>query len=585
MKFFIFSQRSKSRRDALTSYKTQISVKNLKLTTLDYLPLAGIILLGAVLRFWHLDLKPLWLDEVITALFSLGRSYNDVPLDVFFPLSTVKEIFTFNQAATCPQIANTVATQSTHPPLFFCLMHGWLNWISPLNASWVWKLRSLPALFGIAAIAVIYFLNRIAFSPTAGLLGAAFIAFSPFGVYLSQEARHYTLPILLISLALLGLILIQHNLKNQQYPKPFIWLAWVIVNSIGFYVHYFFSFSFIAQIITLIGLVYKSRIKNKISVVFLSFALCLLPFALFIPWLSVLKGHMGSSETNWLPQSPSIAPLYQTIAGWLLMAIALPIESQPLEIAILNALLMVVFGSWLGWHFFKGIKKLWNTPTTHLATFTLASFILWVHLEFLAIIYLLGKDITVASRYNFVYYPAACALLGASLWKLKVKRQKAKKGKKDFTVYFIIFLVSLLSCVCVVSNLAFQKPYNPQQVADNMNIQPAVPMMVVVGYNNSQDVALGLSFALALEKIRASVNTENTYFAFMHSAAGYQSIWEKLSQIQMPLKSPLNLWVVAPELKRANYPQNLTFLGQPTCTIDPAQHYRVGIPYQLYRCL
>ena len=40
-----------------------------------YLTLAAIVLLGALLRFWHLDLKPLWLDEVITALFSLGRNY------------------------------------------------------------------------------------------------------------------------------------------------------------------------------------------------------------------------------------------------------------------------------------------------------------------------------------------------------------------------------------------------------------------------------------------------------------------------------------------------------------------------------
>jgi uncharacterized membrane protein len=69
-------------------------MNNSKNLSLHYLALAGIIALGAILRFWNLDLKPLWLDEVITALLSLGRSYEDVPLDVVFPLSTLQQLFT-----------------------------------------------------------------------------------------------------------------------------------------------------------------------------------------------------------------------------------------------------------------------------------------------------------------------------------------------------------------------------------------------------------------------------------------------------------------------------------------------------------
>jgi uncharacterized membrane protein len=45
-----------------------------------------------MLRFWHLDLKPLWLDEVLTALLSLGSRYEDVPLDVVFPASTLQNL-------------------------------------------------------------------------------------------------------------------------------------------------------------------------------------------------------------------------------------------------------------------------------------------------------------------------------------------------------------------------------------------------------------------------------------------------------------------------------------------------------------
>ena len=73
-------------------------------------------------------------------------------------------------------------------------------------------MRSLPALIGVIEIAAIYCLNRLVFSKSAALMAAALMAVSPFAVYLSQEARHYTLPMLLTTLALLGLIKIQQSL-------------------------------------------------------------------------------------------------------------------------------------------------------------------------------------------------------------------------------------------------------------------------------------------------------------------------------------------------------------------------------------
>ncbi|MBF2027838.1 MAG: glycosyltransferase family 39 protein, partial [Oscillatoriales cyanobacterium C42_A2020_001] len=215
--------------------------------------LALILLLGAILRFWNLDFKPLWMDEVITALFSLGRTYYDVPLQQALPLAAFEQVFNLNPDASCTQIAVTVSTQSVHPPLFFCWMHQWLGWVNSLPLSWVWKLRALPALFGVVAIAAIDQLNRIAFSHKAGLLGAVVMAISPFGVYLSQEARHYTLPMLLVILALSGLYQILIDLHRRQF-RPLIWLGWIAVNSLGFYVHYFFLLAFAGQVVTLLWL-------------------------------------------------------------------------------------------------------------------------------------------------------------------------------------------------------------------------------------------------------------------------------------------------------------------------------------------
>ncbi|MBD1879697.1 glycosyltransferase family 39 protein [Coleofasciculus sp. FACHB-T130] len=598
---------------------------------LHYLALAGVIVLGAALRFWHLDLKPLWLDEVITGLFSLGRTYNDVPLDVVFPLSTLKQIFTLKPDVSCAEIAHTLATQSTHPPLFFCLMHGWLKLLSheyghgatvPLLLST--DLRSLPAIFGVGAIAAIYWLGRIAFFPAVGLMTAAIMAVSPFGVYLSQEARHYTLPVLLITLALVGFIQIQQDLEKNRQTGWRVWLGWGVVNSIAFYVHYFFVLAFVAQLVTLLTIFYWRRRSLKIHT-WVGLSLTILGIVLsFLPWLPVLLGHSGRSETSWLPSPHNVAPLYQTLVGWLLMAIALPVESQPLWIAIPSGLLMLLFGCWLGrqiYNFFKGKRQLTASgghtqvnPSRFKtlyssAIFALGSFTFCVLLQFLAIVYLLDKDITIAPRYHFVYYPALCALLGAILTiGTAAKELPTEDAQENFDgnartqhqsqdPYLLlspqssdVLLVCLLSSVFVVFNLAFLKPFNPLQVSHHMNLEPTIPLMVVVGYNDSQDVALGLSFALAVDKIRAprvgdfEPEGEKAYFAFLNAKPSYDALWQNLSAIQTPLKSPLNLWVVAPGLKRVDYPQSLALAESTSCTIDSTQHYRIGVPYQLYRC-
>ena len=47
-------------------------------------------------------------------------------------------------------------------------MHDWLRWVNAVPLSWVWKLRALPALLGVVAIAALYQLNRVAFSHALG---------------------------------------------------------------------------------------------------------------------------------------------------------------------------------------------------------------------------------------------------------------------------------------------------------------------------------------------------------------------------------------------------------------------------------
>ena len=596
---------------------------------LHYLSLTFFISLAIILRFWNLELKPLWMDEVITAIFSLGKNYSSIPLDVVFPLERLRDVFSYQPGVSCSPIAQNIATESTHPPLFFCGMYAFLGWVAPLGDDWVNKLRSPSAWFGVAVVVAVYFLNRLAFSRKAGLMGAAFVAVSPFAVYLSQEARHYTLPMLTISLSLLALIQIQQDIFQRQQVKVrvWLWLTWTIINIISIYIHYFCIIAFIAQIATLLLLIFlpSLSLNKKIKLFSLqkrsfhsskSLRNCLIALILsistvaiaLIPWLRIVQNHLNRSETSWLPTPQHIEPFYQTLISWVVMIVMLPVEGQPLAIIIISGLLMLLFSVWLGWKVFKGIKLLLKEPTTYLPTLTLLSFTTFVLLGILTISYILGKDITVAPRYNFIYYPSFSALIAASLIR---ENSNGNFKTKNYQLPIILF-VGLIGCILVVFNQGLQKPYLPQQVAQKMYQEPTVPVMAVMAYSNYQDVALGLSYALALQRETANSNyqllsqqatnpnksdfssqqdvcppdtlCERTTFAFLNQSSGFESVFEKLSQLPNQNISQLNLWILAPGRLRRDYPQQIKVSQSLSCNIDINQHYRIGIPYQLYRC-
>ena len=90
-----------------------------------------LLLGGTLIRLLTLGDKALWLDEVLTAIFSLGREMADIPQGHFFPLSDLPTSLSLNPEASCRDIATTLARESTHPPLFFCWLQQWLRLLAP----------------------------------------------------------------------------------------------------------------------------------------------------------------------------------------------------------------------------------------------------------------------------------------------------------------------------------------------------------------------------------------------------------------------------------------------------------------------
>ncbi|MBX5468984.1 MAG: glycosyltransferase family 39 protein [Thermoleophilaceae bacterium] len=166
--------------------------------------LAGIVAVGAALRFSTLSLQSFWLDEAVTAQL-VRRGFGGM--------------------------LSAIPSSESTPPLYYALLWPW----SRLFGQWEAGLRSLSALAGTALVAVAYAIGRDLASRRAGLVAAALAAVNPLLVWYSQEARAY---MLLALLAALSFLFFERALRGGRRALA----AWAIASAAALATHYFAIF-------------------------------------------------------------------------------------------------------------------------------------------------------------------------------------------------------------------------------------------------------------------------------------------------------------------------------------------------------
>ena len=445
-----------------------------------------------ILRFANLDSKPLWTDEFSTLVFSLGNSFQGVPIDRAIELSTLLEPLQWSPSASTADVLHNLLLESNHPPVYFVLAHWWMRLFGHSEDSLVWIARSLPALFGVISVPAIYYLGRFAFnSRLVGQCAAAMMAVSPYGIYLAQEARHYTLGILLVIGSLFCLVLTVKKLQNST-PLP-IWavLIWVMFNCLGIAVHYFFALTLFAEAIVLIAILWQQHFRLALPLYFRILAVGLGSFAGGLVWLPIFSSNKyGSELTNWIVSSDRtflnwISPIFQALAGWITVMSLLPVESPNLPVAIMSVIAMIIYFVWALPLLFGGIKTSLNTQDNRLGTIIFGWLVLGAIALFFTFTYILGIDLTRGARYNFVYFPGMVLLLGSALAVIyntpKVKSQWFNlpaintDGK---TTVLLIVLMGFVSGVTVNSNLGYQKYYQPDLLLPIIHEVSKVPVLI-----------------------------------------------------------------------------------------------------------
>ena len=219
-------------------------------------------MIGISLRFTQLAAKPPWTDEFSTIVFSLGNSFRTVPLDRVIAIDVLLQPLQPKPGAGITDVVRHLLTESNHPPLYFMLAHWWMRlWLpNPEGFASVWAARALPALFGALSIPAIYGLGWLAFrSRLVGQMAAAMIAVSPYGIFLAQEARHYTLAILWVTASLCCLAIATRHIKLRTPLPSQVTVSWIGINFLGISTHYFFSITLCAEALWLIVLSWRQR--------------------------------------------------------------------------------------------------------------------------------------------------------------------------------------------------------------------------------------------------------------------------------------------------------------------------------------
>lgn len=172
----------------------------MKLTRIHIL-LITITIVGAAIRLSQLGWNSLWLDEAATLWFA-SKGYIGV--------------------------WNSVLSGEYNPPLFYWLEVFMLNF-----GRSEFVLRFIPCVAGIATIPATCLLGKEWRNESIGLAGAALLAFSPYHVYFSQEARAYTLVILFAVLMMWAYL---KACKSQSYTW---WITTAAFAALAFWTHFY----------------------------------------------------------------------------------------------------------------------------------------------------------------------------------------------------------------------------------------------------------------------------------------------------------------------------------------------------------
>lgn len=296
--------------------------------------IACIFSLGIGFRFYNLEGKTYWHDEVYTSMRVAG--YNG---DLVVEREFTGKVISPQQLLQYQQVTSAIGYEVTlkrliehpeHPPLFYILSRCWQD----IFGSSVTSSRALAATLSLLVFPGIYWLCWELFtSVNVGLVAIAIAAISPVHVLYAQEARQYGLwagTILLATAALARAI------KTNRITD---WLIYAIALALNFYTSLLSLFVGIAYGVYFLVAENFRPTKKTLNFVWAS----ILAVILFVPWLGVILARSSNlqDKTSWTSISRSFIDL---LVSWELHLSSVFIDLHPqVSLVLAPRIALVIF--------------------------------------------------------------------------------------------------------------------------------------------------------------------------------------------------------------------------------------------------
>ena len=240
-----------------------------------------IMILAALLRVYHVDFQSMWLDELYTMAVT-------------------------NPDLTWSQFHKEIVSRESFPFLYFIIVKGF--YVAFGYSSLVARMVSVLA--GILGVYAVYLLGKKIHTKQVGLFASLFVAVSNYHIYISQDARAYSLYFLFVCLSFYTL-LIYIKRPTWKYVLLYALTTGFLVNF-----NFFAPINVVSQGLILLCLLFLLPQNKRIAFIQKGAVAVFIIFGAFIVNYQKLKVLLNYKKF-WTPapQDDSMAKIFKNFFG------------------------------------------------------------------------------------------------------------------------------------------------------------------------------------------------------------------------------------------------------------------------------
>lgn len=241
----------------------------------------GIVALAAVLVFFSIGEKGFWFDETLS-VERASRAWSGLWQDI--------------------------TTSQANMSLYYVVLHWWMA----LGDSET-VVRGLSACFAVVSVPMLFGLTSRLFGPAAGVTASLLLALNSFFVTYAQEARGYSLALLLATAATWAFV------RAIEQPARRAWIVYVLLAAASLYAHFFCALVIAAHAASVAWLGRGRMPWRGLIAAGAAIGVAGLPLLYFVLFRDV-------GQIDWVTQ-PRAADVYDWFArfaggGWMLATVA-----------------------------------------------------------------------------------------------------------------------------------------------------------------------------------------------------------------------------------------------------------------------